>query len=255
MYHRLESDRCPVARAEERPWAITASEFDRQMDRLRELGRVGVSMDDVHRALAAGGAVPPEWVALTFDDGNRSDHEHALPALAGRGFRATFFVCVERVGEADGLSRAMVRELHGAGMHIGSHAMTHRFLTALSASEEEAELLGSREFLETVVSAPVEHFAPPGGRWSSRTEQALRRAGYTAVATSRYGFNAAATPCFAYRRLPVVRSTGPGRFDAMVRAERGRLWSGYVRAGTLGLARHMLGEAAYRRARTVRAGR
>jgi peptidoglycan/xylan/chitin deacetylase (PgdA/CDA1 family) len=223
------------------------------MDQLRDWGKVGVSMDDVHRRLSSGGVIPPEWVAITFDDGNASDHEHALALLVQRGFRATFFVCGERVDRAGGLTPAMIRSVHAAGMHIGSHAMTHRFLTQLPAAEEASELSRSKQLLESITGAAVDHFAPPGGRWSVRTARALEATGYVAVSTSAYGLNDSASPRFAYRRLPVVRSTSPARFEAMVRAQRRRLWPGYVRSASVGLARRVLGEGRYPRAGVVRA--
>jgi peptidoglycan/xylan/chitin deacetylase (PgdA/CDA1 family) len=248
MYHRLESDACPVAALVERPWAIPVAGFEEQMKRLHEAGRLGVSMDQIHRALVAGGTVPAEWVGITFDDGNASDYRHALPILAAHGFKATFFVCGERLGQE--LSLGALRAMHGAGMHIGSHGMRHRFLTALDAAEEERELVESRAALEAAVGGPVVHFAPPGGRWSRRTRGALLRAGYVAVSTSRYGFNAADTASFSYCRLPVVRVTSLGTFEAMVRCEPLRLWRGYARAAFAGTARFALGETAYARVRT-----
>lgn len=252
MYHRIESGSCPVDAPEERPWAIDIGEFERQMEHLRAGGSVGVSMDQIHRRLGSGAGVPAGWVGITFDDGNRSDYEHALPVLSRLGFRATFFVCAERIdGE---LPAPHLRALHAAGMHIGSHGMTHRFMTSLDAGEEEHELVRSRALLESVTGEPVVHFAPPGGRWSARTGRALQRAGYTAVSTSRYGFNAADAAVFAYRRLPVVRTTSMETFDAMVRADRRRLWQGYARATVLGTARRILGEAGYSRARTLGKG-
>jgi len=193
-------------------------------------------------------------VAITFDDGNRSDHDHALPMLAARGFRATFFVCGKRTGESGELPPARVRAMHDAGMHIGSHAMTHRFMTALSAGDEARELHESKELLESIIGARVDHFAPPGGRWSPRTARALAAAGFVAVSTSKFGFNDAAGARFAYRRLPVVRSTGAARFDAMILGERRRLWSSYLRAEALGLARRVLGESGYGKARAMRPG-
>jgi peptidoglycan/xylan/chitin deacetylase (PgdA/CDA1 family) len=255
MYHRIESSRCPVTAGDERPWSVTRERFSAQLDRLVTGGGTGVSMHQVHEHLASGRSIPPGWVAITFDDGNESDVEDALPMLLERGFRATFFVCGERIDAAGGLSTAMLRELHAAGMHIGSHAMTHRFLTTLSAEDEAAELRGSRERLESIVGATVDHFAPPGGRWSARTRGTLHRLGYRAVSTSRFGYNDASRPAFAYRRLPVVRSTAPGRFDAMIRGDRVRLVSGYTRDRSLGWARALLGEAAVGRARAERTGK
>ena len=247
MYHRLESPACPVTAADERRWSIPATRFEVHMRGLRDAGREGVSMDQVHRRLLAGDAIPPAWVAITFDDGNASDYRHALPVLAGHGFRATFFVCVERVGGE--LAPEELRSMHEAGMHIGSHAMRHRFLTTLDAAQEEAELVESRGTLEQLLGAPVTHFAPPGGRWSSRTRDALRRAGYEAVSTSRYGFNPANSAKFAYCRLPVVGATSSSTFDAMVNRRRYSLLAGYARAGVIGAARSVLGESVYVRAR------
>ena len=251
-YHRLESASCPVLEPVERPWAIPVTEFEMQMKRLSETHRAGVSMDQIHRALSAGTPVPESWVGITFDDGNASDYEHALPILAQYGFRATFFVCGERISRE--MPPARLRALHAGGMHIGSHAMRHLFMTTLDAVTEEAELVQSRELLEGIIGGPVDHFAPPGGRWSRRTEHALKRAGYVAVSSSRYGFNRCDKASFSYCRLPIVRATSMQTFDAMVRADRGRLWSGYARSGILGTARFLLGESVYGHARAWRKG-
>jgi peptidoglycan/xylan/chitin deacetylase (PgdA/CDA1 family) len=252
MYHRVYSSQTPVADPSERPWAVALEAFESQMDRLSSLGRIGVSMSMAHQTLASGKTLPPSWVVLTFDDGNESDYAHALPALDGRGFRATFYVCGRRVGASGGLERSMIRKMTGAGMHIGSHAMTHRFLTTLSARDEEDELARSKQLLEEITGETVDHFAPPGGRWSRRTEATLRRLSFQAVGTSNFGFNDAATAQFAYRRIPVVEATTAARFDAMVTGARWRLATGYARAGTIGFVRRLMGDAAFARMRGYR---
>ncbi len=249
MYHRIRSPRAPVDDPAERPWSVSLDAFEWQLDRLAAARRVGVTMAQAHDALVAGTGVPREWVVLTFDDGNESDHTHALPLLTARGFRATFFVCGRRVGEPGGLEPAMIREMHAAGMHVGSHAMTHRFLTTLSARDEEDELARSKELLQGIVGTTVDHFAPPGGRWSKRTADTLRRLHYRAVSTSAFGYNDADAVRFAYRRIAVVEATTRGRFDAIVAGRRWKLASGYLRAGSLGLARRAMGETTYARLR------
>jgi peptidoglycan/xylan/chitin deacetylase (PgdA/CDA1 family) len=204
--------------------------------------------------LTSGAGVPGAWVGLTFDDGNSSDHAHALPLLAERGFRATFFVCGRRVDASDGLTRHMVRDLHAGGMHVGSHGMTHRFLTTLSADEERDELAQSRALLESIVGESVDHFAPPGGRWSARTKRLLRELSYRAVSTSAFGFNSDSASRFAYRRIPIVAATRRDRFDAVVDGERRKLLAGYARAAGVSLLRRTLGEGVAARLRSVGAG-
>ena len=63
--------------------------------------------------------VDRDHVRLSFDDGNASDVEFALPALLERGLTATFFVVAGRLDQPGSLSRDDVRRLHDAGMTIG----------------------------------------------------------------------------------------------------------------------------------------
>src|SRR6185312_11876791 len=57
-------------------------------------------------------------VQLTFDDGNLSDINHALPALRERGLTATFFVVAGRIGTAHFLDEDDIRMLAAEGMTI-----------------------------------------------------------------------------------------------------------------------------------------
>ena len=66
------------------------------------------------RALDEIAASAPKFeypIALTFDDGNASDAEIALPALIKRGLKATFFVCAGRVGTANYLDAVDIAKL------------------------------------------------------------------------------------------------------------------------------------------------
>ena len=89
-------------------------------------------------------------VLLTFDDGNASDFEIALPALLQRGLRATFFVCSGRLDQPTFLSRAQIREIQSRGMQIGSHGIAHRSWRHLDQTRLHEEIEGSRRALEAV---------------------------------------------------------------------------------------------------------
>jgi len=126
-------------------------------------------------------------VRLTFDDGNASDFERALPCLAERGLRAEFFVCAGRLGSPGYLDGRRLRELAEAGMHIGSHGWSHRSWRTCSEAELRVELVRSREVLADAVGRPVTSAACPFGGYDRRVLRALRAAGYERVYTSDAG--------------------------------------------------------------------
>lgn len=126
-------------------------------------------------------------VRITFDDGNASDLEHALPALRARGLSATFFVVAGRIGTPGFLDATGVRELAAAGMDIGSHGMRHRPWRRLDDVAVQEELVDAKRVLEEVVERPVTQAACPFGAYDRRTLRTLRGGGYRAVYTSDRG--------------------------------------------------------------------
>src|SRR5690349_7096366 len=59
-------------------------------------------------------------IRISFDDGNASDLDLALPALVERGLTADFFVLAGRLESEGSLDVDAVRELCRAGMTIGT---------------------------------------------------------------------------------------------------------------------------------------
>lgn len=132
-------------------------------------------------------ALPPEGVALAFDDGNASDAELALPVLQRLGRSARFFVLAGRIGAPGHLAASDIAALHAAGMTIGSHGLRHRDWRASADSELQAELAGSRRVLEDMLGVPITEAACPFGSYDRRVLRALRRAGYRRVYNSDGG--------------------------------------------------------------------
>lgn len=126
-------------------------------------------------------------VAITFDDGNASDLEHALPALLERGLSATFFVVAGRLGTPCFLDERGLRELAAAGMEIGCHGMRHRPWRGLDEQALHEELVEAKTILERAIGCPVTRAACPFGSYDRRVLRGLRRSGYKHVYTSDRG--------------------------------------------------------------------
>ena len=126
-------------------------------------------------------------VRITFDDGNASDVEHALPALRERGLKATFFVVAGRMGAPRFLDADGVKELAAAGMTIGCHGMRHRPWRGLDDDALREELLDAKAMLERVVERPITQAACPFGSYDRRVLRTLRKTGYHHVFTSDRG--------------------------------------------------------------------
>lgn len=123
-------------------------------------------------------------VRLSFDDGNVSDVEAALPALTERGLRADFFALAGRLDDPASVGPAELRELRAAGMTIGSHGWAHVPWRGLTSSALRREVDDARVALSEAVAAPVTTAALPLGRYDRASLSALARADYHAVYTS-----------------------------------------------------------------------
>jgi peptidoglycan/xylan/chitin deacetylase (PgdA/CDA1 family) len=109
-----------------------------------------VSLDELAAALAAGRALPPRALAITFDDGYADNHRLALPVLRRLGLTATVYVST---GPLDGgpplwmaAVRALVKRAAGDVLPVpGREPIT------LGARREEA----IRAFTRTLVPLPA----------------------------------------------------------------------------------------------------
>jgi peptidoglycan/xylan/chitin deacetylase (PgdA/CDA1 family) len=126
-------------------------------------------------------------VRITFDDGNGSDLDIALPRLLERGLTAEFFVLAGLLGHPGRLDRDGVRELHRAGMRIGSHGWAHRDWRRLTPEQAHEEITRAGEVIGEIVGQPITRVAIPFGSYDGRVLARLRRARVTRAYTSDGG--------------------------------------------------------------------
>src|SRR6202012_995190 len=95
-------------------------------------------------------------VVLSFDDGNTSDIDFALPALQQRGLTATFFIVPSWLGDPGFMTKADVRTLAASGMTIGNHGLQHHRWTELTRQELEHEVNAGKQLLDELTGAEIE---------------------------------------------------------------------------------------------------
>ena len=185
-YHAL-SERWPAN------LAVRPERFAEQVAWLHRHGYRGVTFSE-----AVQGGERGRRVAVTFDDGFSSVAEIARPILDRFGFPGTLFAVssfaasgeplrwpgisqwggTEHEDELAGLAWEPLRELASAGWEIGSHTVTHPWLTRIDDAMLDRELSESRAAVAEAIGAPCRSIAYPYGDVDARVEAAAQRAGY-----------------------------------------------------------------------------
>jgi peptidoglycan/xylan/chitin deacetylase (PgdA/CDA1 family) len=155
---------------------------------------------------------------ITFDDGNQSDLEIALPALLERNLKATFFLLAGKLREPGMLDCDGVRELAAAGMRIGSHGMDHRPWRRLTDTGAMEEIFTAKDCLESILAAEVKVASCPFGRYDRMALRRARLAGFEAVFTSDGG--RASSRQWLRPRNTVMRDARPASVMRMAREHR-----------------------------------
>jgi peptidoglycan/xylan/chitin deacetylase (PgdA/CDA1 family) len=229
MYHEVS------ARLDQRyrKYTLTPRELERQLDWLRAHAYETVTMDDVLAAWRGERALPVNPVAITFDDGGRDCLEHAVPALAQRGFTATFYIVAGVVGapmrwlrqeigfELQAADWPALWAAEQAGMHCEAHSITHPRLGTVDAATCRDELARGRAMLEDGLGHAVTHLAYPFGSFSEETRTIAREAGYlTACTTEEAIASTLEDELLALPRVPILGTESFKEFTHRVRTSQ-----------------------------------
>lgn len=154
-------------------------------------------------------------VLLTFDDGLANNCTNVLTVLEEFKAPAIFFISTQHVANPknwlpatriaarkswkteddvpadiaadfyDGMSREQVLSCaQNPLITIGSHAVSHPFLTRCNKAQLEFELTESKRFLEDLTGRTVDLFVYPTGDYNRTVAEAVRDAGYRAAFTA-----------------------------------------------------------------------
>jgi peptidoglycan/xylan/chitin deacetylase (PgdA/CDA1 family) len=203
---------------------LSAPLFEAQLAELRAEGYRSASPG---RGGVGGGE---RLISLTIDDGFRSVLEHALPVLRRHGMQATLYLVADRIGrwndweQAEGevaaplMEAGEIREWLAAGQRIGSHTLTHPWLTRISLAQAQEEIGAARRKLEDQFGIAITDFCYPYGDWNPAVRDLVQEAGYVTSTTTDFGVNPADIDLFALRRVTARHATRSWRaFRSWVR--------------------------------------
>jgi peptidoglycan/xylan/chitin deacetylase (PgdA/CDA1 family) len=174
-------------------------------------------------------------VLLTFDDGLANNYTNVLPVLREYNAPAVFFVTTQHViapqdwlpatlrvfgsfwNTKDDIPKAIAEDFYDglsceqlaimardSLVTIGSHTVTHPFLTQCTQEQLFFELTESRKLLVNICNQPVDLFAYPTGEYDLRVMEAVRETGYHAafaVIPRHIGL-----PCYEIPRIDLYSS-------------------------------------------------
>ena len=181
MYHAVPSDQ--------------VKSFERQVQQLRRWAHV-VPADFSDAALDRQSAGAPHLVAITFDDAFESALDNGLPVLEAQRLPCTVFVPSGHLGHPPSwfmnsdldraeqvATAAHISAVSSDLVAIGSHTVSHPYLTALPKDIARQELVQSKERLAAISGRAVQLLAFPYGDHDPTIVDICRECGYKQVFT------------------------------------------------------------------------
>jgi len=202
MYHHI-AEAGATDDAVRRDLSVAPSRFAAQLEYLARQGYHTISLSDLVAHLQTGAPLPTRPVVLTFDDGYADNYTHAFPLLRQYGFRGIFFVITDFLDRDGYMTWAQVKEMHKAGMEIGSHTLNHPDLSRLPPQQARRQLRESLLVLEARLGKPARFLAYPSGKYNPEVLRLAQEVGYQAAVATIHGDTHAASQLFQMARIRI----------------------------------------------------
>src|SRR5690625_631711 len=220
MYHQLARPRRRGAYL--RCAMVQPQRFANQMLLLKRLGYQGVSLQQglPYIRCEKKGKV----VVITFDDGYQNVFQYARPILNELGFTATNFIVADLMGGinewmlAKGslvsplMTAAQIQQWAAVGHEVGSHTLSHVYLSQEPPKEQSRQLAQSKVQLEDLLGHSVVSFCYPFGDLDAAAIEAVKVAGYACAVGTHKGLARQEDNLYALPRVSIIRSNHLLRF-------------------------------------------
>lgn len=185
MYHRIAN--IPNDRN-----ALSPEKFKEQLDYLKQNNFTTITMKMLYDYYHKNISLPNKPVLITFDDGYTDNFTKALPLLLERNMTAVVFPIANWIGQKNlwedfhkeittTMNIPQLRDWSRFGMEIGSHTLTHPFLSKCKSNILFDEIHESKKFLENQFSIPIKFFCYPYGDFNQNVLSTISSSGYLAA--------------------------------------------------------------------------
>lgn len=214
LYHDLESVDCPNEKSNlaAKETVVNIQNFESQIRYLAENNYETISINEYFTYLKKEHQLLSGKIILTFDDGHYSNYTLAFPVLLKYGFKATFFITTNWLNQPFHLTEEQVKEMVEKGMEIGSHGLTHKFLSGMDSEGIEFEFSESKRILEFITKQPVNYIAFPGGHYNSKVLGLLKVSGYKGALSCLQGLNSSKTNQWLLKRIEIRKNVSADQF-------------------------------------------
>lgn len=173
MYHRFGESTLPSTN-------IHLEQFEAHLDELAKPGYSVLPISEILSKLSAREPLPDRAVGISIDDAFLSVYKEAWPRLRDAGMPFTLFVATKALdAKIPGyMSWDQLRELHAAGVSIGSQTHSHPHMPRGSKTQNLEELRISNERFRTELGVTPDVIAYPYGEYSLAVREAAKEAGF-----------------------------------------------------------------------------
>lgn len=167
---------------------ITPYTFEQEIKTLKENGFNFITPRDLADALDDETILTPKSVILTFDDGYNDFYTDVFPILKKYQIKAVVYVVPNFLDRSNNITTLQLKEISESGLvEIGAHTMNHAYLSGLSRSRIEYEVIQSKKYLEKILGIKIVSFAYPYGAFDNTVIDVVEKAGFRSAVTTITG--------------------------------------------------------------------
>jgi len=173
MYHRFGESRYPSTNT-------TIEQFRAHLRELKDGNYVVKPVPEILAAIRSGTELPDKTVGITIDDAFSSVYKIGWPMLRRAGLPFTLFVATEPLDRKTSgyMSWDQLRELHKAGVTIGSQTATHLHMPHATDQQNKVDLEASNARFKAELGFIPKIIAYPYGEYSLAVGKVTKAAGF-----------------------------------------------------------------------------